>query len=148
MLFRSSLYEHPDQAEPVRLGEPYVHGAGTDLAIISYGNGYYLSRQAEHILAQEDDAAVRVIDLRWLAPIHVDALIAAVGEAKRILIVDECRVSGSPSEALMAHLTERLPDRPAARIAADDSFIALGRAATLTLPSRDSIVAAARELLA
>jgi hypothetical protein len=33
------------------------------------------------------------------------------------------------------------------RLAADDSFIPLGRAATLTLPSRDSIVAAAKELL-
>jgi len=34
-----------------------------------------------------------------------------------------------------------------ARIAADDSFIPLARAATHTLPSRDSIVAAAKALL-
>jgi 2-oxoisovalerate dehydrogenase E1 component len=35
-----------------------------------------------------------------------------------------------------------------ARIASEDSFIPLARAATSTLPSRDSIVAAAQALLA
>jgi 2-oxoisovalerate dehydrogenase E1 component len=143
----TSIYEHPDTAQPIRLGQPFVHGDGTDLAIISYGNGYYLARQAEPVLAEQDGAAVRVIDLRCLAPLDVDALVAAVGNAKRILVVDECRISGSLSEALMAHLAEHLPDRTACRIAAEDSFIPLGRAATLTLPSRDSIVAAARQML-
>src|SRR3546814_4570541 len=89
----------------------------------------------------------RVIDLRWLGPVDEDALLSAVGGAQRILIVDECRITCSQSEALMALFTERAPDKTLARIAADDSFIPLGKAATLTLPSRDSIVAAARELL-
>ena len=87
----------------------------------------------------------RVIDLRWLAPLPEEALLAAVAGAERILIVDECRKTGSQSEALMALFAERVPGRPCRRIAADDSFIPLGRAATLTLPSRDSIVAAALE---
>jgi len=46
----------------------------------------------------------------------------------------------------MALFTERLNGTPCARITAEDSFIPLGRAATLTLPSRDSIVAAALDL--
>src|SRR3546814_8030140 len=65
----------------------------------------------------------RVIDLRWLGPVDEDALLAAVGGAQRILIVDECRITGSQSEALMALFTERAPDKTLARIAADDSFI-------------------------
>ena len=48
----------------------------------------------------------------------------------------------------MATFVERTPDRKLKRLAADDSFIPLGKAATLTLPSRDSIYAAAKELLA
>jgi hypothetical protein len=36
---------------------------------------------------------------------------------------------------------------PCRRITAEDSFIPLGRAATITLPSRDSIVEAALELV-
>lgn len=143
----TSLYEAPGEARPMRLGEVGVYGDGTDLAIVSYANGYYLSRQAERILA-DDGVKARVIDLRWLGPVDGDALVAAVGDAKRILIVDECRVTGSQSEALMALFTELAPDKPVARIAADDSFIPLGRAATVTMPSRDSIVAAARAVMA
>ena len=75
------------------------------------------------------------------------ALLEAVTGCESILIVDECRRTGSQSEALMALFAERLPDLPTARIAADDSFIPLGKAATVTMPSRDSILAAALELI-
>ena len=132
---------------PIRIGEIGVHGDGTDLAIVSYGNGYYYSRQAEKLLAEQGIKA-RVIDLRWLAPLAEDALLDAVCPCERILIVDECRITGSQSEALMALFAERGPDKPVVRVAAEDSFISLARAATYTLPSRDSIVAAAKALLA
>ncbi|MFN4356909.1 thiamine pyrophosphate-dependent enzyme [Sphingopyxis alaskensis] len=143
----TSIYEAPGEGTPIRLGDVGVHGDGNDLAIVTYGNGYYLSRQAEKLLA-EDGVKARVIDLRWLGPVDTDKLVTAVGGAKRILIVDECRITGSQSEALMALFVEQTPDKIIARIAADDSFIPLGRAATLTLPSREGIIAAARELLA
>ena len=143
----TSVYEAPGAAAPIAFGDVGVHGDGSDLAIVTYGNGYYLSRQAEKLLAA-DGVKARVIDLRWLGPVDEDKLVAAVGDAKRILIVDECRITGSQSEALMALFVEQTPGKKLARIAADDSFIPLGRAATLTLPSRDSIYAAAKELLA
>ncbi len=73
------------------------------------------------------------------------ALLDAAAGCARILIVDECRRTGSQSEALMALFAERAPGVPCRRIAAEDSFIPLGRAATVTMPSRDSIVAAALE---
>ena len=143
----TAAYAAPGEAKPIRLGEFGVHGEGTDLAIVTYGNGYYLSRQAEKILADEHRLELRVIDLRWLAPLNEDGLVEAMKGCKRILIVDECRRTGSQSEALMALFAERAPDTPCARITAEDSFIPLGRAATLTLPSRDSIVEAALELV-
>ena len=140
-------YLAPGEAKPIRLGEPGVHGDGKDLAIVTYGNGYYLSRQAEKILAEEHKLKLRVIDLRWLAPLNEEALIEATKDCGKILIVDECRRTGSQSEALMALFAERAPKARCRRITAEDSFIPLGRAATLTLPSRDSIVAAALELV-
>ena len=143
----TAAYAAPGKAKPVRLGEPAVHGDGTDLAIVSYANGYYLSRQAERILRDRHGLNARVIDLRWLAPLNEEGLIDAVAGCERVLIVDECRKTGSQSEALMALFAERAPGVPARRIAAEDSFIPLGRAATLTLPSRDSIVAAAVEMV-
>ncbi len=139
----TSAYDAPGHGDPAPIGAPSRHGDGADLAIVSYGNGYYLSRQAQKVLKDEHGIDARVIDLRWLAPIDPDAILAEVGPAKRVLIVDECRITGSQSEALMALFVERAPGLGVSRIAAEDSFIPLARAATLTLPSRDSIVAAA-----
>ncbi|HEV2818142.1 MAG TPA: thiamine pyrophosphate-dependent enzyme [Allosphingosinicella sp.] len=142
----TATYAAPGEAKPIRLGELGLQGDGTDLAIVSYGNGHYLSRQAERILREKHGLDLRVIDLRWLAPLNEDGLIEATKGCRHVLIVDECRRTGSQSEALMALFAERAPKTPCARIAAEDSFIPLGRAATLTLPSRDAIVAAALEL--
>ncbi len=142
----TSPYAAPGEVKPIPLGAIGRHGDGTDLAIVSYGNGYYLSRQAEKILREEHGLNLRVIDLRWLAPLNEDGLLDAVAGCGRVLIVDECRRTGSQSEALMALFAERAPQVDCRRIAAEDSFIPLGKAATLTLPSRDSIVAAALEL--
>ncbi|MFQ5467809.1 MAG: hypothetical protein ACE5DS_06690, partial [Kiloniellaceae bacterium] len=75
-------------------------------------------------------------------------ILKAIGPCGRVLVVDECRITGSQSEALMTLLMEKSRPTPTLkRIAAADSFIPLGRAATTTLPSRDSIVEAALDLL-
>jgi len=143
----TSAYAAPGEAKPIKLGEVGRHGEGKDLAIVSYGNGYYLSRQAEKVLREQHGLNLRVIDLRWLAPLNEVGLLEAVAGCDHILIVDECRRTGSQSEALMALFAERAPDTDCRRLTAEDSFIPLGRAATLTLPSRDSIVAAALEMV-
>jgi 2-oxoisovalerate dehydrogenase E1 component len=139
----TSLYPPPGEETPCPVGAVGRHGEGTDLAIVTYGNGVFLSRQAQKILAEAHGLAARVIDLRWLAPLDPTAIVAAIGPCRRVLIVDECRITGSPSEALMALLAEHAPALAVSRLAAQDSFIPLGRAATLTLPSRDGVVAAA-----
>lgn len=141
----TGFYPEPG-THPVRIGEPGLHGTGTDVAIVTYGNGTYLSLQAQKILAANGIAA-RVIDLRWLAPLPEAAMLAATAPCDRVLIVDECRITGSQSEALMALFAEQQPEKRAARLAADDSFIPLARAATYTLPSRDMIVAKVQEML-
>ncbi|MGB3245342.1 MAG: thiamine pyrophosphate-dependent enzyme [Sulfitobacter sp.] len=136
-------YPAPDQR--IALGDVGVHGDGGDLAIVTYGNGHYLSRQAQIDLAASGVQA-RVIDLRWLAPMPEAALIAAIGK-RPVLIVDECRRTGGQAEALMALMAENGVAH-FARLTADDSFIATGPAYGVTLPSREGIVAAARGLLA
>jgi len=143
----SSSYEDAARSKPVALGDIAQHGSGAELAIITYGNGYYLSRQAEKILAEQHGINARVIDLRWLSPLPEAAIMKAVQGCDHILIVDECRQTGSISESLMSLLQERLsPLPPLNRFTAKDSFIPLGKAATTTLPSKDDIVQSALEL--
>jgi 2-oxoisovalerate dehydrogenase E1 component len=143
------LWTHPylpaDAGGGIALGSIGVQGEGTDLAIVTYGNGHYLSQQAARVLRDDHGLASRIIDLRWLAPLSTDQIVAATNPCAGVLIVDECRSTGSQSEALMAMFAERTSKRPA-RLCALDSFIATGPAFAATLPSRDAIVGAALEL--
>ncbi len=137
-------YAAPDSAQQISFGTPHVHGKGTDLAIVTYGNGYYLSRQAEDEL-RASGIDLRIIDLRWLHPLNDAGIVDAVADAKRVLIVDESRRSGSISEKLMTIFAEAGRGNETSRITADDCFIPLGPAAELVLPSKASIVEAALE---
>ncbi len=137
---------YPDPAERIALGEVGVFGDGQDLAIVTYGNGNYLSRQAEARL-KADGVKARIIDLRWLAPLPEEGLLRAIHGCKRVLIVDECRRTGGQAEALMALFTERV-EVPTARVVAKDSFIATGPAYAATLPSAEEIYRAATRLVA
>ena len=137
-------YEPPAREEQAIDMSVSTYGQGTDICILSYGNGYYLSRQAEKLLA-ERGIDCRIVDLRWLAPLDSDGIIEQVRQCDSVLIVEECRQTGSISEALVTLIAEA---RAAGadkikRISAKDSFIPLGTAAYHVLPSRDDIVKAA-----
>ena len=136
-------YPAPDQVIPY--GQVGVTGQGADLAIVTYGNGNYLSHQALEPLRAKG-IATRVIDLRWLSPLPEAALLAALQGCGHVLIVDECRRSGGLAEALLALLVEQSTAK-FARLTAEDSFIATGPAYAATLPSVETIVQAAQKLL-
>jgi 2-oxoisovalerate dehydrogenase E1 component len=140
------LQTYPDPDQRIALGEIAIEGAGSDLAIISYANGYYLSTKACKSL-NSNGITTKVIDMRWLAPVPTQALLDATKGCTNILIVDECRRTGGQAEALMALFSEAGHSR-ITRVTAEDSFIATGPAYAATLPSVDSIVAAAAALVA
>lgn len=139
-------YPEPDTALPA-LGEPAISGDGNELAIISYGNGYYLSRQAQLDLHNQG-YNIRVLDLRCLVPLHTEQIIRAIGPCRNVLIVDECRRRGSLSEELFTALHEAKPGYfTVNRLCAEDSFIPLGSAAYSVLPSKQQITEHALMLL-
>jgi len=134
------LFHYPAPHETIALGEVGVFGEG-DTVILTYGNGYYLSRQAAHILKKQNGIDVKIIDIRWLSPLPMDAILCEVRASNYILIVDECRRTGSLSEALVTALVEHLDVLPnIKRLTAEDCFIPLGEAWQHVLPSRDDII--------
>lgn len=139
------MTRYPDPSERICFGEVGVQGDGTDLAIVTFGNGVYLSNQALAELSSSGIAA-RIVDARWLSPLPKAALTAAVQGCRNILLVDETRHSGGVAEALMAHFHEAAPGVPLKRITAEDSFIATGPAYAATMPSAAGITLAAKEL--
>ncbi|MEP3299574.1 MAG: thiamine pyrophosphate-dependent enzyme [Pseudoruegeria sp.] len=139
------MCSYPSPQKKITVGEVGITGTGTDLAIVTYGNGHHLSLQAAKSLT-EQGINTRVIDMRWLAPLPTDALLQAAQACKSVLIVDECRGTGSQSEALLAFFYEA--ERTSlARVTAEDCFIATGPAYASTLPSVKGIVAAAQALI-
>ncbi len=137
-------YEDAAARPLIPFGHIATYGQGKDLAIISYGNGAYLSRQVRKDLEYHHDIKAKIIDLRWLLPLPMDELLKALKGIKNILIVDECRRTGSLSEEIFTCLTERLGKKIImSRVTAKDSFIPLGKAATATLPSKQDITEAA-----
>ena len=146
------LAPYPPPGKAAAIGEPRIYpgGEGETLTIITYANGVFYSLQAQRVLAQEHNLHCRVVDLRWLAPLNVDAILREIQATGNVLVVDECRYTGGGvAEPILAHLVESglNPMPRAARHTGADSYVPLGPAAPLVSPSRDSIVAAALELM-
>ena len=136
-------FTYPELNEETKLGELKVYGDSGDCVVLTYGNGVYHSLRAQKILNNEHKKDIKVVDLQWLAPLGWENIVQEVAGTKKIVIVDECRKTGSLSEGLVAGLIERLPNPPQIKtVTADDCFIPLGVAAASGLPQPEDVVKA------
>ncbi len=125
-----------------------VYGADDpELVLISYANGLRFSLRAARVLGERDGLRVRVLDLRWLAPLPLEDLLARVPRDAACLVVDECRASGGIADAVVAHLAESGHPGSIASLRALDSYIPLGPAAATVLIDEHAVVERARDLL-
>jgi len=128
------------------VGRGRAYGDGGDLTIVTFGNGLRMSlRVAERLRSSGFD--VRVLDLRWLAPLPVDDLLREADATGRVLVVDETRRSGGVSESVLTALLDAGYGGRVARVASEDSFVPLGDAARHVLVSEDAIERTALVLL-
>lgn len=134
------LNQYPSENDEIAVGQLGIEGAGQDIAIISYGNGHFLSKQAIKQIEAEYSIKAKLIDLRWLAPLNETAIIEAVKDCQRILIVDEGRKTGSISETLITIFYERQLKAKVERLTGQDSFIPIGDAWKYLLPSVEQII--------
>lgn len=148
------LYEDGDgqwlasyPAQPVPIGRARTYGDGTDLTILTFGNGLWMSLRVARRLAEAGIAA-RVVDLRWLSPLPVEDMLREADATGRVLIVDETRRSAGVGEGVLAELLDRGYTGAVQRVASADSFIPLGDAALQVLLSEETIEAAAVKLVA
>ena len=139
------LADYPDVANHVPLGRARTYGDGRDLTIVTFGNGLRLSLRAARTLADEG-LGVRVVDLRWLAPLPVADLRREADATGRVLVVDETRRTGGVGEGVLAELVESGFSGSLARVSGADSFIPLGPASNLVLLSQEDVEGAARRL--
>ncbi|TCC64704.1 MFS transporter [Kribbella pittospori] len=132
----------PYPSEPVPIGRGRTYGDGTGLTLVTFGNGLPMSlRVAARV------PGLRVLDLRWLAPLPVEDLLREATATGRVLVVDETRRSGGVSEGVLAALIDHGYTGRLGRVTSEDSFVPLGDASRQVLLSERTIEIAARELL-
>jgi 2-oxoisovalerate dehydrogenase E1 component len=134
------LSAYPDDPVPIGCGRTY--GDGTELTIVTFGNGVPMSlRVAARV------PGVRVLDLRWLAPLPIEDLLREATITGRVLVADETRRSGGVSEGILATLIDHSYTGRLARVTSYDSYVPLGAAAHDVLLSEQTIETAVRDLL-
>ena len=134
-------YETPLSASTVRAGE--------DLVVIAYGAMVHAALAAAE---QIEEASGRVLDLRALVPLDERAILDAVHDCSKVVIVDEANytcAAGAQVASLIAQYGYDDLDGPVVRVATPDAPVpfapAIERAA---IPGVERIRDACRELLA
>jgi 2-oxoisovalerate dehydrogenase E1 component len=143
------LFAYP---EPDRFLEPWApriyNPDARDLLIVTFGNGVPMALRCARALRESDGADARVLDLRWLKPLDVDAIIRHAGDCAAVVVFDEGRPDGGIGEAVISALVEAgTADRPLRRLTGADCYIPLGDAANLILATEAELLETCSGLL-
>lgn len=132
----------------VPLGRARIERPGTDLTLVSYGNGMERCRRVAADLAAAGCQA-ELIDLRCVAPWDADTVAASVARTRRVLIVHEDNRTCGMGAEILATLTERVrPAFESRRVVREDTYVPCNYAAQLeVLPSYRRVLEAAAELM-
>ncbi len=91
---------------PIPIGKAALRRAGDDLAIISYGAYVHVAMRVAEALAK-DGIEASVLDLRSLAPLDREAILALARHCNRVMIVHEDTRTGSIGESVAAIIQEQ-----------------------------------------
>jgi acetoin:2,6-dichlorophenolindophenol oxidoreductase subunit beta len=141
----------PQEAYEIPIGKADVKREGSDLTIVTLSLMVHRALDAAEDLAA-DGIDAEVLDLRSLVPLDRDAIVASVEKTHRLLVVDEdYRSFGMTGEVITTVVEGAFDylDAPPMRLAEPDVPIPYSRPLEqFVLPSRESIAAAARALMA
>jgi len=150
-LYRRIKEEMPAGDHVVPIGKARIAREGTDVSIITYAATLWKSLEAAAELEKEG-VSVEVIDLRSLAPMDDEAIVATVKKTNRVLIVHEDTRTGGVAGEITARINElafEWLDAPILRVTAVD--VPLPYSPPLedyVLPQTADIVKAVRRLAA
>ncbi len=137
-------------APALPIGRAAVRRAGTDVSLVTYSYYVGVALEAAEQLAIGGIAA-EVIDLRTLAPLDTETVLASVRKTGRLVCIEEgTRTGGVGAEvaARVAELAYEYLDAPIRRIAAADVPVPFSPPLEQAdLPTREDIVLVVRELM-
>lgn len=149
-LYRRVKDEVPEEEYVVPLGRAAVRRAGTDATIVTFGAMTLAALEAAETLAAQG-VEVEVLDLRTLAPLDREAILASVAKTSRVLVLHEATRTGGIGGEIAATIAEEAfeyLDAPVARLASLDTPVPYSPPLEAAfLPTREKVVAAVRKLV-
>jgi pyruvate dehydrogenase E1 component beta subunit len=136
----------PDRWESIPLGKAAILREGKDLTLVSLGIGVHRCLEAALIL-EKKGASVCVIDLRTVAPLDRETVLANVSESGRMLVVDEDYKNFGLSGELAATVMEAGIPAKFRRVCTETTIPYSRRLEDETLPSTKKIIDTACVLL-
>jgi len=148
-LYRRIKDDLPDEDFIVPIGKAAVRRAGSDLSIITFGAMVHVAMDAASELAAAGIEA-EVIDLRTLAPLDKQTVLASVAKTSRALILHEAPRTGGIGGEIAATIAEEAfeyLDAPVVRVASLDTTVPYSPPLEAAfLPGVPRVVEAARRL--
>ena len=149
-LYRRIKDDVPDEDYVVPIGKAVTRREGSDLSIVTFGAMVHTALDAAKQL-ESDGVQAEVIDLRSLAPLDRDAILASVAKTSRALLLYEARRTGGIGGELAAILAEEAfeyLDAPITRVASEDTPVPYSPVLEAAfLPTVEKVVARAKALV-
>ncbi|MDF0479474.1 alpha-ketoacid dehydrogenase subunit beta [Vagococcus sp. PNs007] len=147
-LYRSFREEVPDGEYTVPLDKAAVTKEGKDVSIITYGAMVRESIKAAEKL-EAAGISVEIIDLRTVAPLDIETIIASVEKTGRVVVVQEAQKQAGVAAQVISEISERAVlslEAPIGRVSAPDTVFPFGQAENAWLPNAADIEAKVKEV--
>jgi pyruvate dehydrogenase E1 component beta subunit len=140
----------PDAGEVVPIGSADVKRAGDDVTIVAWSTMVHTALSAAETLSGSGIEA-EVVDLRTLAPLDMETVLASCARTGRLLVAHEACITGGFGGEIAASVATELFGRlraPVRRLATPDVVLPANTALErMLVPDADAVVAAATELV-
>jgi pyruvate/2-oxoglutarate/acetoin dehydrogenase E1 component len=149
-LYRRIKDEVPEDDYVVPIGKAIVRREGKDASIVTFGGMVHTALEAASRL-EADGVRVEILDLRSLAPLDREAILATVAKTSRALLLYEATRTGGIGGELAAIIAEEAfeyLDAPIMRLASADTPVPYApQLEAAFLPDAEKVVAAVKRLV-
>ena len=119
----------PDQPQMLEVGKSTTIREGGDIAVLAFGRMVGQALGAAELL-QARGVSVRVVDMRWVKPIDMDAIREAA-KTKLVVTVEEGVLAGGAGEAVTEAMAEMGLKSDTLMLGLPDEFVEQGKIAEL-----------------
>jgi pyruvate dehydrogenase E1 component beta subunit len=141
--------EVPDEDYTVPFGKARTIGDGTDVTLVAWSAAVQLCERAV-VLAQAQGISCRIVDLRTLVPLDVEALVEAAEATGRVVVVHEAPLTAGFGAEVVATIQSEAfysLEAPIERVAAPDTPYPLAGIEEFYLPNEALVLSAIQRVM-